>query len=75
MANFEQREKAKSPILVTPSGIMIDAKLVQPENAPSSMLVTPLGSVIETMFLQLVNIYSLTLDDLVTTTFLRDLGT
>ena len=43
----EHSLKADLPILVTPSGIVIEVKPVQAEKADSPMLVTPSGIVIE----------------------------
>ena len=40
------------PILVTPSGIVIEAKLVQPEKAEPPILVTLSGIVIEVKLVQ-----------------------
>ena len=47
-----QPEKAPSPILVTPSGIVTEVKPSQPLKAPSPILVTPSGIVTEVKPLQ-----------------------
>ena len=42
-----QPKKAKSPMLVTPSGMVIEVRLLQLEKAPILMFATPSGRVTE----------------------------
>ena len=65
-----QPKNACLPILVTPSGIVIEVKLAQPEKALPPMLVTLSGIVIEVKLVQPENALSPMLSPLVIVTTL-----
>ena len=49
---FLQEEKAFLPMVVTPSGIVMEVRRLQPRKAELPMLVTPSGIVMEVRLLQ-----------------------